>query len=117
MAKALGDSPRPAPAICIAQRHACHLTPRSVADFDAESGNNWGVHGRGYYIANRLLWNPDADVTALLADFYEKAFGPAAPAMKRYYERVAPDGEPLMSRGLIGEAFRDALDPRVMKRE
>lgn len=78
-----------------------------ATSLDAESGNNWGVHGRGYYVANRLLWNPDADVDALLADFYEKAFGPAAPAMKRYYERVAPDNRPLLSRGLVGEAFRD----------
>mgnify|MGYP003339043926 CR=1 FL=1 len=60
-----------------------------------------------YYVANKLLWNPDADVAAVLSDFYEKAFGPAAPAMRRYYERVAPDVEPLLSRGLVGEAFRD----------
>lgn len=80
---------------------------RGATSFDAESGNNWGVHGRGYYIANKLLWNPAADVEALLADFYDQAFGPAAPAMQRYYERVAPDREPLLSRGLIGEAFRD----------
>lgn len=77
------------------------------ASITAESGNNWGVHGRGYYIANRLMWNPDADLSALLTDFYEKAFGPAATAMRRYYERVAPDSEPLMSRGLVGQAFRD----------
>jgi hypothetical protein len=43
----------------------------------------------------------------LLADFYRLAFGPAAAAMKRYYERVAPDNDPLMSRGLMGEALRD----------
>jgi len=78
-----------------------------ATSFDAESGNNWGLHGRGYYVCNKLLWNPEADVDAILADFYEKAFGPAAPAMKRYYERVAPDDSPLMSRGLVGEAFRD----------
>lgn len=78
-----------------------------ATSFDAESGNNWGVHGRGYYLANKLMWNPDSDVAALLADFYEQAFGPAAPAMKRYYERVAPDGKPILSRGFIGEAFRD----------
>jgi hypothetical protein len=78
-----------------------------ATSFDAESGNNWGVHGRGYYVANRLLWNPDADVSAILADFYDKAFGPGAQAMKRYYERLAPEAEPLLSRGLIGEAFRD----------
>jgi len=81
-----------------------------ATSFDAESGNNWGVHGRGYYIANKLLWNPQADVPALLADYYDKAFGPAAPAMKRYYERVAPDASPLVSRGLIGEAFRDIAE-------
>jgi hypothetical protein len=78
-----------------------------ATSFDAESGNNWGVHGRGYYVANKLLWNPDTDVSAALADFYDKAFGAGAAAMKRYYERVAPDSEPLLSRGLIGEAFRD----------
>lgn len=78
-----------------------------ATSLDAESGNNWGVHGRGYYIANRLLWNPDADTDAPLADFYAQAFGPAAAAMRRYYERTAPDGTPLMSRGLVGESFRD----------
>ena len=81
-----------------------------ATSYDAESGNNWGVHGRGYYIANKLLWNPDADVNALLADFYDKAFGPAAEPMKRYYERIAPDEKPIMSRGLIGEAFRDIAE-------
>ena len=78
-----------------------------ATSIDAESGNNWGVHGRGYYLAARLMWNPDADVNALLADFYEKAFGPAAPAMRRYYERIAAENEPLLSRGLLGEALRD----------
>lgn len=78
-----------------------------ATSFDAESGNNWGVHGRGYYVANKLLWNPQADVPGLLADFYGQAFGPGAAAMRRYYERVAPDHEPLVSRGWIGEAFRD----------
>ncbi len=81
-----------------------------ATSFDAESGNNWGVHGRGYYVANKLLWNPETDVSATLTDFYEKAFGPGAPAMKRYFERIAPDEKPLFSRGLIGEAFRDLAD-------
>ena len=30
-----------------------------------------------------------------------------APALRRYYERIAPDSDPLLSRGLVGEAFRD----------
>ncbi|HSI36376.1 MAG TPA: DUF4838 domain-containing protein [Tepidisphaeraceae bacterium] len=97
-----------------------------ATSMDAESGDNWGPHGRGYYVANKLLWNPDADVDAICADFYEKAFGPAAPAMKRYYERVEParfrDDEPgdvakpqaaiptaerIFSRHTLGLAYRD----------
>jgi hypothetical protein len=42
-----------------------------------------------------------------LDDFYQQAFGPAAIAMERYYDRLAPDAQPLMSRGLVGEALRD----------
>lgn len=88
-----------------------------ATSFDAESGNNWGVHGRGYYVANKLLWNPTTDVPALLTDFYDRAFGPAAPAMQRYYERVAPDNSPLISRGFVGEAFRDIEEAARLAQE
>jgi len=83
------------------------LVAHRATSIDAESGDNWGLHGRGYYLANRLMWNPQADAEAILQDFYEKAFGPGAQAMKRYYERLDPGGEPLMSEHLIGLAFRD----------
>lgn len=70
----------------------------------AESGNNWGPHGRGYYLASRMLWNPEVDVEATLDDFYQKAFGAGAPAMKRYYEMA--DNPPPISPGVIGALFR-----------
>jgi len=78
-----------------------------ATSIDAESGNNWGVHGLGYYVANKLMWNPQADVEAITADFYQSAFGPAASVMRRYYERWQPDRQPLISRGLVGELLRD----------
>jgi hypothetical protein len=80
---------------------------RNATSMDAESGNNWGPHGLGYYIANKLMWNPKADVAALLDDFYEKAFGPAAEPMRRYYERLDAGNQPLVSRHLLALAFRD----------
>jgi hypothetical protein len=73
----------------------------------AQSGNSWGPHGRGYYLASKLMWNPDADADAILTDFYEKAYGPAAPIMKRYHERISPDSSNLVSTVLLGQAFRD----------
>ena len=72
-----------------------------------ESGNNWGLHGRGYYVANKLMWNPDEDVDTLLADFYKYAFGPAADVMRRYYERFDRGDRPLMSEHLLAQGYRD----------
>ena len=84
---------------------------------DCESGNNWGLHGRGYYLANRLMWDPDADVDVLLADFYEKAFGPAAAVMKRYYERLGSDSRPLVSEHLLATALRDLAEASRLARD
>lgn len=78
-----------------------------ATSLDCESGNNWGLHGRGYVLANRLMWNPHADAEEILADFYEKAFGPAARTMRRYYERLDPGHGPLVSEHLLGLALRD----------
>jgi hypothetical protein len=88
--------------------------PRYVAcgatSLDCESGCNWGPHGLGYYVANRLMWNPKVDVDALLADFFESAFGPAAAAVRRYYERLDGGNEPLISEHLLGLALRDLAE-------
>jgi hypothetical protein len=92
-------------------KHICRQVPRFVelgaTSLDCESGNNWGPHGLGYYIANKLMWNPKADVDALLADFYAKAFGPAAAAMRRYYERLDSGNQQLVSEHLFALALRD----------
>lgn len=78
-----------------------------AVSFDAESGNNWGLHGRSYYTANRLLWDPGADVEAILEDFYRNAFGPAAAPMRRYYDRFDRGRKPLLSEHLLALGFRD----------
>ncbi|RMD93134.1 MAG: DUF4838 domain-containing protein, partial [Calditrichaeota bacterium] len=68
-----------------------------------ESGNNWGLHGRGYYLANKLMLNPDANADAILEDFYSKAFGPAANVMKKYYEMFDPGNDPFICQNLLGQ--------------
>jgi hypothetical protein len=60
---------------------------QGVRVYNGESGDGWGGHGGlTYYLISKLLWNPYADVDALLDDFYTKAFGPAKQVMKHYYE-------------------------------
>ncbi|MBL7734229.1 MAG: DUF4838 domain-containing protein [Chitinophagaceae bacterium] len=55
--------------------------------FNTEASNNWGPRGLSYYVGANLLWDVKADYKKLVKDFYEKAFGPAAAAMERYYVR------------------------------
>ncbi|MEO6906777.1 MAG: DUF4838 domain-containing protein, partial [Abditibacteriaceae bacterium] len=75
-----------------------------ATSISAESSNNWGVNGRGYYIASKMMWNPQLDEKAILQDFYDKAFGPASAAMAEYFD--LQDNVPPMSAGVVGELFR-----------
>lgn len=42
--------------------------------------------GVNHYVASRLTWDVDADVDLLLAEFYEKYYGPAAEPMRLLWE-------------------------------
>jgi hypothetical protein len=55
--------------------------------FHTQAGNGFAVNGLNFYVLGRLLWDPSADVKVIQADYVDKAFGPAAPAMNRYFER------------------------------
>ncbi|MFA6569533.1 MAG: DUF4838 domain-containing protein, partial [Victivallales bacterium] len=76
--------------------------------------SDFGIHGIGNYVANRLMWNPKANVPALLEDFYAKAFGDAAPVMKRYYERFDSSRDPLISESFFALALRDLAEASRM---
>jgi len=49
---------------------------------------SWASHGPTLYVASRLMWDVDTDVDALLAEFCEKFFGPAARPMLAYLHLV-----------------------------
>ncbi|MCH2131911.1 MAG: DUF4838 domain-containing protein, partial [Pirellulaceae bacterium] len=40
------------------------------------------------FFRGQLLWNPDADVDALLTEFYEKFYGPASQPMRDYWTAI-----------------------------
>ena len=54
----------------------------------SQYGRNPATHATGYYVAAKLLWDAERDVGALMTDFYEKAYGRAAPAMRAYHEGI-----------------------------
>jgi hypothetical protein len=48
--------------------------------------NHWSTQSIQYYAMAQLAWNPSLDIDALLDDYYERAYGPAADEMKKYWE-------------------------------
>jgi len=61
---------------------ACHEL--GVVGWRVETFPNYGPQFPSMYIAGKLMWNHEADVDALLADCYDKFFGPTAEPMGKY---------------------------------
>ena len=55
-------------------------------DWDVRMAS-WELDGPRVWMTSKLLWNPDADVDALLQRFCRGFYGPAAEPMLRYYRR------------------------------
>lgn len=49
---------------------------------------HWATQGPLYYVIAQLAWNPAADADAILSDYYTRAFGPAAPHVREYFEHL-----------------------------
>lgn len=46
---------------------------------------HWATQGPHYYALAHLAWNPQEDVAALMDDYYQRGFGPAADEVKAYW--------------------------------
>lgn len=64
-----------------------HFHQSGARYMSAESSDNWGPNGLGYYIASRVLWDVEQaeNVPAIVEDFLEKSFGPAKEPMREFY--------------------------------
>ncbi len=47
---------------------------------------HWANQGPHYYAVAHLAWNPHTDVQALMNDYYQRTYGPAAADLKAYWE-------------------------------
>lgn len=66
-----------------------YLKKTGCLGINMESMAAWNLYGPHTYLTTRLMWHADADPEAILADFYEKAVGPAAaPHLKAYWDRI-----------------------------
>jgi Domain of unknown function (DUF4838) len=92
-----------------------HFHDKGARFLSAESSDNWGPNGLGYYLAARMLWDvrEAKNVEALRADFLDKAFGPAREPMARFYQLIDAANRPLLSDDLIGRLYRALAEARA----
>lgn len=85
-----------------------HFEDKGARFYSAESSDNWGCNGLGYYFASRFLWNPDEAENAetIFDDFLDQCFGTARLPMTRFYKLINRSTPPV-SDDLIGRMYRE----------
>lgn len=95
-----------------------HLAKNKVTVFFSQLPSAWGMDGGKAWLASRLLWDPYQDAEALLDEYYTTFFGPAAEALRAFYEtaeahRNAHEGDWYWIKHYLDEAAVE-LFPRVV---
>lgn len=65
-----------------------HYRDAGILGIDTESRGAMATIFLNLFLRGQLMWNPDADVDALLAEFYPKFYGPAAEPMAKYWGAI-----------------------------
>lgn len=65
-----------------------HYRKAGILGVNTESRGAFATVFLNLYFRLQLLWNPDANVDALLAEFYPKFYGPAAAPMADYWNTI-----------------------------
>ncbi len=70
----------------------------------------WATQGPAYYLMAQLAWNPTDDAQAVMNDYYERGFGPAADKVQAYYELLEI---PYRRMVIDGQSWVEAFDPEI----
>ncbi|HEX8911205.1 MAG TPA: hypothetical protein VF796_02515, partial [Humisphaera sp.] len=85
---------------------------RGAKFMSAESSDNWGPNGLGYYLASRMMWDvKEADrLDTLVDDFLARAFGPAKEPMREFYKQLDGSEPHELRSDQIARMFRALAD-------
>ncbi len=78
----------PNPSHFVFRRDVQHYRKAGVLGIDTESRGAYATIFLNLYFRGQLMWNPDADVDAMLDEFYPNFYGPAARPMKAYWSAI-----------------------------
>ena len=78
----------PNPSIQAIRQDIKHYRDAGILGIGTESRNAIGTTFLNLHVRGRLMWEPDLDVDALLAEFYPKFYGPVATPMSKYWGAI-----------------------------
>ena len=78
----------PNPSVQAIRQDVKHYRKAGILGVSTESRNAIATTFLNLYVRGQLYWNPDADVDALLAEFYTRFYGPAAKPMAAYWTAI-----------------------------
>jgi len=65
-----------------------HYAKAGILGINTESRNAIGTTFLNLFFRGRLMWDPNADIDAMLKEFYPKFYGPAAEPMEAYWSAI-----------------------------
>ncbi len=65
-----------------------HYRKAGILGVNTESRNAIGTTFLNLFFRGRLMWDPDADIDAMLKEFYPAFYGPAAEPMEAYWSAI-----------------------------
>lgn len=78
----------PNPSIQAIRQDVKHYRKAGILGVSTESRNATATTFLNLYVRGQLYWNPDADVDAMLAEFYATFYGPASKPMAEYWNAI-----------------------------
>lgn len=78
----------PNPIIQFIQQDIKHYQKAGILGIDSESRNAIATVFINLWLRGQLLWNPDADLKAMMTAFYPNFYGPAAKPMEAYWNAI-----------------------------
>jgi len=102
-----------------------HYRKAGILGFTTESRSAFATVFLNMYFRAQLMWNPDYDVDAALAEFYPNFYGPAAAPMSRYWstiyqawdDSISTEHEFFAAPAIYTDAVIEKLRPEIAEAE
>lgn len=82
----------------------------------SETHAHWGTQHLNFIVFPRLLWDANTNVDALIDDFCDKFYGPAARVMRKYYDLLEQTGKYGPAQYHLHSDIVAAFGPGVLER-